>query len=118
MNKKELMRQNIEKHGNDLLAIFPNATINDPVKLCKKLHKLEIDAHSMATSYCNGVIQSNDWEKAISYFLDKVNKVLNTDRIWINGDARGYALKFDPLPGEVIYKDWGSNAIVAPDFNN
>lgn len=31
----------VMEHGKQLLAIFPSATERDPVKLCRKLRKLE-----------------------------------------------------------------------------
>jgi hypothetical protein len=44
----------IERHGMQLLAIFPDATERDPVKLCKKLRRLEAEAHAIAERLCNG----------------------------------------------------------------
>lgn len=44
----------IEQHGRNLLAIFPDASERDPVKLCKKLRRLEAKAHALALRCCNG----------------------------------------------------------------
>lgn len=40
--------------------------------------------------------------------------------IWVNRDPRGYALKLSAKQTEFVdyaYIDWGSNVILAPDFN-
>lgn len=144
MTKKELMYARIEKHGMDLLTLFPNATIKDPVKLCKALLRLENKAHNHAINYCNGTMPAykdsnngrgtmvidddyhyNQGEKC----ADKAAKILGVCCytaplvIKYNGDPRGYSLKlveYDKY-GEKsitanIYKDWGGYGILAPDF--
>lgn len=113
------MYQQIEKHGNNLNAIF-NTGI-DPVKLCKSLRRLEFKANKIATDWCNGVIDTENIEPYIAPVMQSVKKILG-DKIPVvfNGDARGYALKID---SEVmtakninLYQDWGNNGIIAPDF--
>lgn len=42
--KKELEIK-ITEHGRKLLAIFPNSVEKDPVKLCKKLFRIENRMH-------------------------------------------------------------------------
>lgn len=136
MNKKENMYAQIERHGQNLNAIF-NTGI-EPVKLCKQLRRLEIKAHKLATDYCNGEngITTENWDEKITPVMQKVYKLLNNgiykdDRphqrripIFLNGDARGYALKIKSdyttllsNQGKNIYKDWGGYGILAPDFN-
>ena len=44
----------IERHGLQLLAIFPNATDKDPVSLCRKLRRLEGQAAAVGLRLCNG----------------------------------------------------------------
>lgn len=83
------MQDRIEAHGADLLRLFPNATERDPASLCKKLRRIE----------------------------RAVLKLLNTDRVWINGDPRGYALKVDLRPGESLHRDLGGYGIIAPDLS-
>ncbi len=122
-SKKETMYANILKHGENLNAIF-NTGI-DPIKLSKKLFSLENKAHQLSTDYCNGdnnVTTENFGEKA-GVILMQVRKVLNcTDNypIFLNGDARGYALKIKDdyvrKTNMVIYTDWGGYGILAPDF--
>lgn len=123
MNKKERMYQQIEKHGNDLNKIF--GLNEDPIKLAKKLHALEVKAHKLAEDYCNGIVTTEDWEGLTEVILEKLYKALNCKGedipVFVNGDARGYALKIDDeyvRANELkIYKDWGGYGILAPDFD-
>jgi len=119
MNQQEkyIMYQRIKKHGDNLKAIF-NLDI-DSVKLCKQLFRLENKAHKIATDYCNGDFEG-DIEKESEKILLKVSKILNTNtfNMFLNTDARGYALKFfeNFSKDKPIHKDWGGYGIIAPDF--
>jgi hypothetical protein len=125
MNKHEKMYQQIEKHGNDLKVIFNLDA--DAVKLCKKVYSLELKAHKLATDYCNGEngVDSENWEEKSDAILDKVDKVLNFRAqnipVFVNGDARGYALKIEDeyvrTHNLQIHKDWGGYGILAPEFD-
>jgi len=117
--------EQITNHGTKLLAIFTTAKEQDPVKLCKKLRRLENKAHQLATNYCNGEkgITSENWEGKCQPILSKVKDLLNTTDnypIFINGDARGYALKISDRyvkeTGMNIHTDWGGYGILAPEF--
>lgn len=133
--QKQTMYQQIAEHGNNLNAIF-NTGI-DPVKLCKSLRRLEMQAHKLATDYCNGEndINSENWEDKIAPVMQKVYSLLNNGKyndnrphqkkvpIFLNGDARGYALKINnsyvkllQTAGKNIYTDWGGYGIICPDF--
>ena len=112
---KASTEQRIIEHGRQLLAIFPNAIERDPVELCRKLRRLESTAHKAAEDYCN--VQDFDWESASAKHAAKVAKLLGDDRVWVNGDPRGYALKIDLAPGEKLYSDWGGYGIIAPDLS-
>ena len=115
--KKYIMYKRIEKHGDNLKSIF-NLDV-DSVKLCKQLFRLENKAHKLATNYCNGDFQG-DIEEESNKILNKVAKILNTNtfNMFLNTDARGYALKFfeDFSKDKPIPKDWGGYGIIAPDF--
>jgi hypothetical protein len=127
--QKKGMYAKIEKHGRDLLALFPNATIKDPLALCKALRRLEVKAHRAAENWCNtGEESAHDMGEACA---NKAAAILQGSGtlavgVFFNGDARGYALK---LAGGSqrrdlsswdqnisIYKDWGGYGIIAPDF--
>jgi hypothetical protein len=111
------MYARIRKHGEALLRIFPDATEADPVKLCKTLRRWESQANNRACDRCNGAIDSEHWECISDRARRSVNTYLGTDRVWINGDPRGYALKVDLAPGEHLLTDWGGYGIIAPDLS-
>jgi len=140
MTKREKMYQEIEKHGENLNNIFH--TSKDNVSLYKSLRRLETKAHHATTCLCNtntldllelnrftgyDVHQTTEEEQDI--FFDKITKSLekilnykNADvDVFINFDARGYALKIrlddTDVKSMAIYKDWGGYGILAPDFN-
>ena len=123
-SERELMYKNITEHGKNLLAIFPAATIQDPVYLCKRLRFYEHKAEASTTALCNGCIDSlQDYhEKALERIESKVLKLLGLQPcflpLFINRDPRGYALKLsDSYVKDLrIYKDWGGYGILAPDF--
>jgi hypothetical protein len=129
MNAKTL--EAITRHGNTLLAIFPDANEKDPVALCKKLRRIETRVSRAAEAYCNGEISSNGWtvaeEKAldelIRLFVPQSSELLKA--FYINGDPRGYALKMDDAwtrqfnrttTGDRLHSDMGGYGILAPDL--
>lgn len=126
MTKREKMYQEIERHGNNIKTLF--GVDGDAIKLCKQLRRLEVKAHKLATDYCNGEngVDSDNWDSLCAPILKSVAKILNPENadveVFVNGDARGYALKirFDDTDARryEIYADWGGYGILAPDFNN
>lgn len=129
-------RSEIEKHGRILLTIFPNATERDPVKLCKKLRRLEAKAQAIALRLCNGPEYPNEHaaDDECYALLLKVNTLLDfigaVVPVFINRDPRGYALKIDeewmreharPLKDSnrhtvvaTLHRDCGGYGILAP----
>jgi|TARA_R100001443_G_scaffold27524_2_gene40717 hypothetical protein len=129
MNKKDKLYSRITKHGQDLKAVFNLDQDIDPVKLCKRLLRLETKAHKLAVDFCNGVIDQLEWDKKADQILTKVETILNSPTgrgvinkkvLFLNGDARGYALKIDDEyiknNNFNIHRDWGGYGIIAPDF--
>lgn len=120
MNAKTL--EAITKHGNDLLAIFPNATERDPVALCKKLRRIENAASRWALECCNWRDPSVEEQEANeSKIFARVQKLLGTtDGVVYNKDPRGYALKLNDewtrTHAPHIHRDWGGYGILAPDL--
>ena len=113
----------IEKHGRDLLAIFPEAATRDPVELCKKLRRLEASGNAAATAYCNGDMTDDGFEANKTKILRKATEilgapVLSANSVWFNGDPRGYALKIDMERGQELHRDWGGYGIIAPDLTD
>ena len=140
MNKHDRMYQQIEKHGANLNSIF-NTGI-DNIKLCKKLHTIEIKAHHATTCLCNtntlnllelnrftgyDVKQATEDEQDAFFeaILNKVDKILKFKEknipVFINHDPRGYALKIkdDYVRNNniTIYQDFGGYGILVPEFD-
>ena len=120
MNKKDKMYQQIDHHGQRLNNLFD--TKIDNVALCKKLLRLENRAYRLAEDYCNGDIDHAQYEKTSDILLEEVALILGTDEsnIFINGDPRGYAIKFTTQftnnNVKNMWRDMGGYGIVAPDF--
>ena len=120
MNKKQIMYDRINAHGQQLKNIFKLDPNLDPVKLCKQLFRLENKAHRLAEDGCNGIITYDYYNKEEVKIISKVKNILKTDKVFLNGDPRGYALK---IKSEYvknnnldIHKDWGGYGIIAPNF--
>ncbi len=125
----------IEKHGRQLLAIFPNATEQDPVKLCRKLRRLENQAAELALRGCKtGFDSDEEADELYGAVLVRVETLLQNREcdttakdeprvpVFINRDPRGYQLKIadgwmrdcrHELPLE---QDWGGYGILAPEI--
>ena len=121
-NKHDRMYARIVKHGHDLKRIF--SIDGDPIEICRKLRRLEVKANRMAAAYCNGEIDTAEWEIFSKRIEGKVLNIIGrkyADWVQINGDPRGYTLK---IKNEIvrekqldIYRDWGGYGILAPDFS-
>lgn len=116
----------IRKHGEDLLNIFPKAKEQDTVELYKKLRRLEGEAERLAVNYCNGEINSDNYESRRDLLIKRVNNLLGNVHnrkplvpVFL-GDPRGYSLKIrDEYVREhnlSIHSDWGGYGIIAPDL--
>lgn len=129
MSRNVDITDKIVKHGNDLLDIFPHCTETDPVKLCKKLRRLETEGERLAVAYCNGKMQSDAYDASSDKLMAKVNSLLGNGvdtsavvAVFHNGDPRGYALKIDDewmranARDSRLHRDWGGYGIIAPDF--
>ena len=120
---KPEIEERVRKHGEQLQNIFPATQNTDPVNLCRKLRRLETLAHNVALFACN---VGGDTEADERRVLSSVDKVLDFTGakvpVFINLDARGYALKIEdtwmrgqPLP---LHQDWGGYGIIAPDLSD
>lgn len=117
----------IKNHGRNILTIFPNTVVKDPLALCLRLRRIETAAHKNAEAYCNGEYGERHYERKQDDALARLVRLLGVDdddpkRVWftINGDPRGYALKIrDHVMREsklMLYQDWGGYGILAPDL--
>ena len=124
------MYERIESHGRNLLAIFPNATERDPVKLCKKLRRLERQGQELALRLCNGPDFDRESEpyEIGERILTRVQVLLGYSTIqglgayvpvFLNRDPRGYSLKIESEAAADlnIHRDWGGYGIIAPDLS-
>lgn len=101
-SRKERQAVQIFNHGRNLIRLFNLPDGTDPLLLCKKLRRLEKQAHQL-----------------------KVDGLLNFHKqgipVFINRDPRGYALKIQEdwvySHGANIYRDWGGYGIIAPEYN-
>lgn len=125
--KHERMAKQIEAHGRNLLALYPDAIERDPVKLCKKLMRVERAARKYTTDYCNGDVQPTENYSNIELletgFLHDARRILGAigPAIIINHDCRGYALKIDSDDMQKnhyeLYRDMGGYGIICPTFD-
>jgi hypothetical protein len=127
-NQRLAMLENIRHHGENLVKLFNLPESTDTLALCKKLRRLENQAHREAENYCNGYSSLEFFEDYAQKTVVKVNRILNNENntipIFVNGDPRGYALK---IASENVfrcsvdyyrtfYRDLGGYGIIAPDF--
>ena len=111
----------IKAHGENLLVIFPGATERDPVKLCKKLRKIEHMAARIGLRLCNGPeYPEGALENTKAIVMQKLSAVLGAHGVpvFINQDPRGYALKIrsEAAAKLTIHRDMGGYGIIAPEF--
>jgi len=144
--KRNITTAMIREHGLGLIKFFhldPFKT--DPINLCKKLRRLENQAHRITTQMCNGFpdLYAEVAEKVTKNLEDELDKIEQRVRdllesyqlprqfkkinaIFINHDPRGYALKldtetikyFEELGEEFPHRDWGGYGILAPDLTS
>ena len=143
MNAKTL--EAIRQHGENLLAIFPNATERDPVALCKKLRRIENALAGPILDYTNGTngVNLEAVERNDARCLKRLGALLWGSSVpdvpvFVNHDPRGYALKIDDAwmrekgwklnrsnrhtngSGSIavarLHRDWGGYGIIAPDL--
>lgn len=132
----------IIRHGESLVAAFPNCTERDPVALCKKLRRIETSLTKPLTDYCNGTFQDDEEGTRLNEILYKglikAEALLGMDDrkqietgIFINRDPRGCALKLDSewvsiynaeqyragVKSKPVQTDMGGYGILAPDLN-
>lgn len=125
MNKKEKMYEQIKQHGENIKKIFYLRNYLDPIKLSKKLRRLEIKGNRIATQLCNGEIDQDQFDNEKDKIRLKLRDILEINSlkdwgVFFNSDPRGYALKIcDKRVRDFklnIYRDWGGYGILAPEF--
>lgn len=120
---KAAQREAITKHGNNLITLF-NLPEQDPMELCRKLHRIELKAHRFAEDLCNGIIDLEDdaTDAATDKILNSVDALLHFRTlgipVFVNLDPRGCALKVDhTYKTNYLPQDWGGYGLLAPEIN-
>lgn len=122
MNKQQLAA--IEKHGRDLLGVFPGAIESDPVKLAKRVRRVEVALQRPLLDHCNGAIDGPAVDVIVDRLLSRANRILGNESgavpVFVNRDPRGYALKicdeYVKAHNLTIHRDWGDDGILAPEI--
>lgn len=145
LNKRERRAQALLAHYAtcERLARHLGAATPDGKKISVALWKLEREAHRAAEAHCNGTpfatsygpqtenlyhfgANETDWEDFGAVIRTRVERVLGhtVPGFFVNGDARGYALKIDPdnqqgrelIEAAGLHKDWGGYGILSPEI--
>jgi len=116
MTTKEKRAQQLAAHYKRLEKL----TGKDGKKLSLKLWKLETEAHRITTAECNGTATDADRQR-VEAILTEVRALMpDIEGIFINGDARGYALKIDDKAMRAhaynLTQDWGGYGILSPEI--
>jgi hypothetical protein len=115
------IQKRVIRHGENLNRIFNLS--KDPVSLCRAVRRLEAEAHRFTTAHCNGEVNESTAETMETNILDSLDRLLNfraqSIPVFVNLDARGYALKIQSeyVENSDIHKDWGGYGIIAPDLS-
>jgi len=129
MTKKEYRQEQLLRHYNNLASLFTllgGKTANGKVltgrQLSLKLLKLENYAHTAALDWCNGDITMEKFEQVSEDVTGQILELFpNIKGFFVNGDARGYALKIKTeIMNELKYPigtDWGGYGILSPEIN-
>lgn len=114
--------ERVIRHVENLLRIFPDALSRNPVLLYGRLRMIEREGSRHAEKMCSDSDYYNSNIDRLDEISDKIvgkaNALLGTDRVWLNTDPRGYALKVDLSDEELLHTDWGGYGIIAPDFSD
>jgi hypothetical protein len=128
MNKRERRAAQLLHHYKALEQLAKLCGVENPdgKKLSVALLKLEREAGKIATDYCNGDngVNSENFDKIAGHIENQVHVMFGGDLegFFINGDARGYALKLSDWAMRGIYqdiplhRDWGGYGILAPEI--
>ena len=131
MTKKEIKKQQIINHVNNLIKLFELddnylKTEEGKLKLFSRLKRLENKGKRVSTALCNGEITEKEYEKKCKSILHSLDKLLNFSinnfDIVVNGEPRGYSLIIEDYERKYgcrniyLYRDWGGSGIIVPNF--
>jgi hypothetical protein len=129
MTKTERRAAQLQRHYNALNALFLACGVELKPQFIRnrssRLLQIERIAHKSAEDYCNGDITSETWDRISEIQTENVQKLFNGQLkgLFINGDARGHALKIsDKVMREEysqtgLFTDWGGYGLLAPEID-
>ena len=119
--KTEGMQARIRENGERVKTWAPLPADVDPAALSKGMYRVEQWAHREAERACNGDMGGESFDtfsaKVGATVRRRLLRILPreaVERIFLNWDPRGYALKTKHNAG-ALYRDWGGYGILAPD---
>jgi hypothetical protein len=74
MNAK--IEPKVRQHGEQLIALFGLSKDTDPIRLCQRLRRLEVQANTLAVRYCNGEMDLDGIDRESETILPKVKAIL------------------------------------------
>jgi hypothetical protein len=116
------------RYGFTLQRVFPRAKATfegRPIDLYKRLHRIEVEAHSFAERCCNEAIDEDFITRKEKSLLKRLDEILGWREagipVFVNGDPRGYSLKVNDeymrKHSDVeLERDWGGYGILCPEF--
>jgi hypothetical protein len=112
-----------ENHHRALETLAQTVDCETPgLVLWRQLRRIENPLHYNAERYCNGDIDSEQWEVIKNQYRNRLAKVFGgrvPTGVFINGDPRGHALKLDneqmAIPAG-METDWGGYGILAAEI--
>ena len=129
MNKTEERKTKLYElitiHGERVKKFFNMPASTDPIALCKRLRRLEVQAQRVQDVHAQGEYEISAIKEA--GLMCKLKDLLMPDstpeeflnkKIFLNTDQRGYALKIsdEVVKGHEFARDWGDFGIIAPDL--
>ncbi len=148
LNKRERRAAQLLAHYAtcERLARYLGHPAPDGKRISVALWKIEREANKVATAYCNGESVGyrfacldpkrfdpkaqegpESWEMFVAFAKMAVATALQGEPagLFVNGDARGYALKIDPddaagkalIDACQLHTDWGRNGILSPEID-
>jgi hypothetical protein len=103
------------KHYQEILI-----TLNINPEILHQLKRLDARYYKFSLEYCNGLIESDIFEKYTNEIEEKVKDLLQdkSELIKFNSDPRGHAFKIkeEYVKDTHIIRDWGGDGILFPEF--
>jgi len=118
----KIKQQNVKSYQN-MITLLSYLSAQDGEEVYNKLQRLERKASRITTAQCNGDANEKA-DKDLERIEKQIKQLLpNLKSFFINGDPRGYALKFKEsevqelrISGYYPHTDFGGYGILAPEL--